>query len=133
MECPVVATNDVRYLKADDFDAHEARVCIHDSRVLADPRRPKRYSGEQYLRTEEEMVELFSDVPEALENSVEIARRCNLRITLGESYLPDFPVPAEHTVDSYLREVAFEGLEQRLHQLYGEQKANDEAFRRPYV
>ncbi|MDZ7787054.1 MAG: DNA polymerase III subunit alpha [Halofilum sp. (in: g-proteobacteria)] len=133
MECPVVATNDVRYLEADHFDAHEARVCIHDSRVLADPRRPKRYSGQQYLRTEEEMVELFSDIPEALENSVEIARRCNLKITLGESYLPDFPVPAEHTADSYLREVAFEGLDQRLHQLYGERKANDEEFRKPYV
>ncbi len=72
------------------------------TRVLAGPRRPKRYSDQQYLRTEEEMTELFSDIPEALENSVEIARRCNLRITLGESYLPDFPVPAEHTVGSYL-------------------------------
>ncbi len=133
MACPVVATNDVRYLAADDFDAHEARVCIHDSRVLADPRRPQRYSDQQYLRTEAEMGELFADIPEALENSVEIARRCNLKITLGESYLPDFPVPADHDVDSYLRQCAYDGLDERLHQLYGPERANDPGFRQPYL
>jgi DNA polymerase-3 subunit alpha len=133
MQCPVVATNDVRYLSAEDFDAHEARVCIHDGRVLADPRRPRHYSDQQYLRSADEMRELFADIPEALENSVEIARRCNLRITLGESYLPDFPVPAGHDVASYLRECAFGGLDQRLQQLYGAEAAADEETRRPYV
>ncbi|MEX1080900.1 MAG: DNA polymerase III subunit alpha [Halofilum sp. (in: g-proteobacteria)] len=133
MQCPVVATNDVRYLAQDDFDAHEARVAIHDGRVLADPRRPRRYSNQQHLRSPEEMVELFADVPEALENSVEIARRCNLKITLGESYLPDFPVPAEHTVDSYLRERSYVGLDQRLHTLYGDEAAANEETRQPYV
>lgn len=73
MNVPVVATNDVRFLKPTDFEAHETRVCIHDSRTLDDPRRPKRYSEQQYLKTPEEMAELFADIPEALENSVEIA------------------------------------------------------------
>jgi DNA polymerase-3 subunit alpha len=133
MACPVVATNDVRFLEADDFDAHEARVCIHDSRVLADPRRPRRYAAQQYLKSEAEMVELFGDIPEALENSVEIARRCNLRITLGESYLPDAPVPAGYTVDSYLTEVSYQGLDERLHQLFDATTAASEATRTPYV
>ena len=75
---PVVATNDVRFLSADDFNAHEARVCIHDWRVLSDTERPRHYSAQQYLRTPEEMADLFADAPEALANTVEIARRCNL-------------------------------------------------------
>jgi len=133
MECPVVATNDVRYVQAEDFDAHEARVCIHDGRVLADPRRPRRYSDQQYLRGEQEMQALFEDVPEALENTVEIARRCNLKITLGESYLPDFPVPPEHSVESYLAECSHAGLDERLRQLYGQGRAADEGIRQPYI
>ena len=72
----MVATNDVRFIRREDFEAHEARVCIHDGNTLDDPRRPKKYSEEQYLKSEEEMVALFSDLPEALENTVEIARRC---------------------------------------------------------
>ena len=75
LDCPVVATNDVQFLKADDFAAHEVRVCIHDGRTLDDPRRPKRYSQQQYLRSAEEMAELFADIPEALDNTVEIAKR----------------------------------------------------------
>ncbi len=133
MKCPLVATNDVRYLHPQDYDAHEARVCIHDGRVLADPRRPRRYSDQQYLRGADEMAELFADIPEALENTIEIARRCNLRITLGESHLPDFPVPAEKTVDEYLRERAHAGLEIRLRQLYDADTAADEATRQPYL
>ena len=93
---PVVATNDVRFLDREDFEAHEVRVCIHEGRTLDDPRRPRIYSEEQYLRTPAEMVELFADCPEALENSVEIAKRCNLELELGKNYLPDFPVPAGH-------------------------------------
>jgi DNA polymerase-3 subunit alpha len=90
---PVVATNDVRFLAREDFEAHEVRVCIHEGRTLDDPRRPRRFSEEQYLRTPAEMAVLFADIPEALENSVEIAKRCNLELSLGRSFLPDFPVP----------------------------------------
>ena len=91
---PVVATNDVRFLKPDDFESHEARVCIHDGTLLADKGRARRYTQQQFLRTPEEMAELFADVPEALANSVEIARRCSLVLKLGESRLPEYPVPA---------------------------------------
>ncbi|MDW2245168.1 PHP domain-containing protein, partial [Vibrio sp. 1287] len=90
-DLPVVATNEVVFLSADLFDAHEIRVAIHDGYTLEDPRRPKNYSPQQYLRTEEEMCELFADIPEALENSVEIAKRCNVTVRLGEYFLPAFP------------------------------------------
>ncbi len=116
---PVVATNDVRFLKPQDFEAHETRVCIRDGRTLNDPRRPHLYSEEQYLRTPEEMAELFSDIPEALENTVEIARRCNLELTLGQPCLPDFPVPAGLTPNDYFAEQARKGLEQRLARILG--------------
>ena len=89
---PVVATNDVRFLAPDDYEAHEVRVCIHEGRTLDDPRRPRHYSEEQYLRSPAEMALLFADCPEALENSVEIAKRCNLELNLGKSFLPAFPV-----------------------------------------
>ncbi|MBS0003308.1 MAG: DNA polymerase III subunit alpha [Thioalkalivibrio sp.] len=111
---PVVATNDVRFLEASDFEAHEARVCIHDGVVLADPRRPRRYSDQQYLRSPEEMAELFSDIPEALANSVAIARRCSVQLSLGQSVLPDFPVPDGRSVEEHLRVSAQEGLDARL-------------------
>jgi DNA polymerase III subunit alpha len=111
---PVVATNDVRFLLPSDFDAHEARVCIHDGRVLDDPRRPRDYTPQQYLRTPQEMGELFADLPEALENSVEIARRCNLSLTLGAPVLPEYPVPQGMTTDDYFRKVSREGLDTRL-------------------
>ncbi len=118
MNCPVVASNDVRFIHPDDFDAHEARVCIHEGRTLADPRRPNHYSAQQYLRSGDEMVELFEDIPEALANSVEIAKRCNLHITLGESVLPDFPVPEGMTESDYFRSKAGLGLEQRYTALF---------------
>jgi len=119
MGVPVVATNGVRFLERDQFEVHEARVCIHDGRTLQDPRRPRRYSREQYLRSPDEMAELFSDLPEALENTVAIARRCALQLRLGENFLPEFPVPAEHDTASFLRAEAERGLEERLRQLYG--------------
>ncbi|TNF33502.1 MAG: DNA polymerase III subunit alpha [Gammaproteobacteria bacterium] len=112
--CPVVATNDVRFLKPESFEAHEARVCIADSYVLEDPRRPRLYSEQQYLRSPEEMAELFSDIPEALANSVEIARRCSVQIGLGTYFLPKYPVPQGHTEDSFCREQAHAGLTERL-------------------
>ena len=113
-ECPVVASNDVRFLDRADFRAHEARVCIHDGRLLSDKRRVQRYSEEQYLKTPEEMAELFSDVPEALANSVEIARRCSLDLAFGQYYLPDFPTPQGEDIESFLALKAEEGLRARL-------------------
>ena len=113
-QTPVVATNDVRFLSPDDFEAHEARVCINAGRTLADPRRPKAYTPDQFLRSPPQMAELFADLPEALENSVEIARRCNLRLELGKSVLPDFPVPADESLDGFVRAQAGAGLDRRL-------------------
>jgi DNA polymerase III subunit alpha len=113
-QVPVVATNDVRFLSKEDYEAHEARVCIHDGYVLHDPRRPRLYSEEQYLRSPSEMIALFSDVPEAIENTLEIAKRCSLPIRLGESFLPNFPVPEGMTVETYLEEASQKGLEKRL-------------------
>ena len=114
---PLVATNDVRFVRKEDFEAHETRVCIQEGRALNDPRRSRRYSEEQYLKTPEEMRALFADVPEAIENSAAIARRCGLQLRLGEYFLPDFPVPAGHDVESWLREKSREGLELRLEKL----------------
>tara|TARA_R110001606_G_scaffold13274_3_gene57891 strand:+ start:1069 stop:4584 length:3516 start_codon:yes stop_codon:yes gene_type:complete len=114
MGIPVVATNDVRFLAREDFEAHEARVCIHDGNTLEDPRRPRKYSEQQYLKSAEEMAELFSDLPEALENSVEIARRCTLDMRLGKNFLPDFPIPDGLTIEQYFDKVSREGLEARL-------------------
>jgi DNA polymerase-3 subunit alpha len=114
LDLPVLASNDVRFLTQDDFEAHEARVCINQGRELADPKRPHDYSDQQYLKTPEEMAALFADLPEALENTVELAKRCNLELKFGTYYLPDFPVPDGHDLDSYIRELAREGLEQRL-------------------
>ncbi|MFN3785829.1 MAG: PHP domain-containing protein, partial [Thiothrix sp.] len=117
---PVVATNDVRFLAASDFNAHEARVCINSGHVLADPKRPKLYSPQQYLRTPAEMAELFADIPAALANTVEIAKRCNVSLTLGKNYLPQFPIPEGMTQAEYFCKVSQEGLEQRLDFLLGD-------------
>jgi len=112
---PVVATNDVRFLHRQEFDAHETRVCINASRILNDPRRPKLYSEEQYLRDNEEMVSLFEDIPEAITNTVEIAKRCNVQLTIGENVLPEFPIPEEMTPEEYMRQQSEQGLQRRLH------------------
>ncbi len=133
-ECdvPVVATNDVRFLKQSDFEAHEARVCIMEGRTLDDPRRPRAYSDQQYLRTPQEMAELFADIPEALENSVEIARRCTLELRLGENFLPDFPVPPGMSVDSFLQEQARSGLARRLERIIRPDAPDADAKRKVY-
>ncbi len=121
---PVVATNNVRFLNAvdpdvspSDFEAHEARVCIQRGETLDDPRRPKNYSEEQFLRSKEEMIELFSDVPEALINTVRIASKCNIDLELGKFYLPDFEVPKEHSREEYLRIISREGLYKRINDI----------------
>ncbi|MCO4203434.1 DNA polymerase III subunit alpha [Aeromonas taiwanensis] len=114
---PVVATNEVVFLGADDFDAHEIRVAIHDGYTLMDKRRPRRYSPQQYLRSQEEMCELFADIPEALENTVEIAKRCNVTVRLGEYFLPNFPT-GDMTTEDFLVMKSKEGLEERLEFLF---------------
>ena len=116
--CPVVATNDVRFITADAFEAHEARVCIHDGTVLDDSKRVRRYSHAQYLKSSEEMAQLFADIPSALSNSAEIARRCNVQLQLGEYFLPEYPVPEGMTQEMFFRKVSHEGLSERLEFLY---------------
>ena len=113
-QLPVVATNDVRFIKADEFEAHEARVCIHDGESLANPRRPRRYSSEQYLKSSAEMQALFSDIPEALANTAEIVKRCNVNIDLGQVHMPLFPLPDNTTESDYFRQRASTGLAKRL-------------------
>ena len=110
---PVVATHPVQFLDAEDFRAHEARVCIASGHILGDPRRPRRFTAEQYFKRQEDMAALFADIPQALENSIQIARRCNLAITLGKSRLPDFPTPAGISVEEHLRSEAHAGLKRR--------------------
>ncbi|NOX08289.1 MAG: DNA polymerase III subunit alpha [Gammaproteobacteria bacterium] len=129
---PVVATNDVHFIHVDDFEAHEARVCIHDGRTLDDTHRPHNYTSQQYLRSEEEMLALFDDLPEALENTVEIALRCNLELTLGKNYLPDFPVPEGLTMDAFFRAEAWAGLEKRLAVLFDPSSEGFTEQRKPY-
>ena len=114
---PVVATNQVVFLKQDDFEAHEIRVAIHDGFTLVDPRRPKTYSDQQYLRTEDEMIALFTDIPSAIQNSVEIAKRCNVTIRLNEYFLPNFPT-GDLSIEDFLVNVSVKGLEERLEFLF---------------
>ena len=130
-QIPVVATNDVMFLLPDNFDAHEIRVAIHDGFTLDDKRRPKLYSPEQYLRSEAEMCELFSDIPEALENSVEIAKRCNVTVRLGEYVLPEFPTDGME-INDYFIKVSEQGLEKRLKQLFDTEAENFSEIRKPY-
>ncbi len=110
---PVVATNEVVFLNEEDFDAHEIRVAIHDGFTLDDSRRPKRYSSQQYLKSQQQMSELFADLPEAISNTVEIAKRCNVTVRLGEYFLPKFPT-GEMSTEDYLVMRSREGLEERL-------------------
>jgi DNA polymerase III subunit alpha len=110
---PVVATHPVQFSEPDDFRAHEARVCIASGHILADQRRPRRFTPEQYFKRQEEMAKLFADIPQALANTLEIARRCNFSLELGKSRLPAFPTPAGVSVEDYLRQQAHAGLEKR--------------------
>ncbi|WP_028535766.1 DNA polymerase III subunit alpha [Paludibacterium yongneupense] len=115
---PVVATHPIQFMDTDDFKAHEARVCIAEGYTLSDKRRPRHFSECQSFLTQEAMQERFADLPEALANSVEIAKRCNINVQLGKNYLPDFPTPPGMTLDDYMIQQAREGLEVRLKALY---------------
>ena len=126
LDCPVVATNDVRFIRPDEFEAHEVRVCIHDGRTLDDPRRERRYSAEQYFKSPEEMAALFNDIPEAIENTVEIARRCSVKVGLGHYSLPNYHVPESYTPETLLFEIAGKGLTERFARM------DQEALARPF-
>ncbi|MEH6470313.1 MAG: DNA polymerase III subunit alpha, partial [Halopseudomonas sp.] len=115
--CPVVATNEVMFMRPEEFDAHEARVCINQGRVLADTRRPRGYSDQQYFRSSEEMCALFADIPSALANTLEIAKRCNIEIEIGKYYLPSYPIPEGLTMDEFFIDVSQKGLEMRLEKI----------------
>ncbi|KAF0813201.1 DNA polymerase III subunit alpha [Andreprevotia sp. IGB-42] len=125
LDLPAVATHPIQFMAPDDFKAHEARVCIAEGYVVSDKRRPRTFTEEQYFKTPDDMAALFHDLPQALENSVHIAERCNLSVVLGKNYLPDFPTPDGMTLDDYLVHLAKEGLEQRLALLYPDQEQRD--------
>ncbi len=115
---PVVATHPVQFLAREEFRAHEARVCIAEGEILANPRRTRRYTEQQYFKTQAEMAELFADLPCALENSVRIARQCSLTMQLGKAFLPDFPTPNGQPLDDYMKELAAAGLQERMLKLF---------------
>nr|MDP2192447.1 DNA polymerase III subunit alpha [Rhodoferax sp.] len=125
MKLPVVATHPVQFTLADDYEAHEARVCIAEGEILGNPRRVRRFTREQYFKSAAQMQALFADVPPALANTLEIARRCNLTLVLDDPQLPDFPTPEVNgqrmTPDDYFRHASHEGLKQRLLHLYPDQ------------
>ena len=131
-QCPLVATNEVMFIRQDDFEAHEARVCINQSRTLEDPKRPRDYSEYQYFRSSEEMCELFSDLPSAIENTMAIARRCNVEVDLGTYYLPKYPIPEGMSMDDFFRQVSEEGLEERLSVLFDRNAPDFAEKRKPY-
>jgi len=119
-QIPLVATNDAHFMRQEDFDAHEVRVCINEGRVLNDTRRVVHHTPQQYYKNSQEMIELFADIPSAIENTLLIAQRCNFVIRMGEYFLPDFPVPESETIESHLRNESFAGLEVVLHRRFPE-------------
>lgn len=132
-QLPVVATNNVRFLDREDFEAHEARVCIHRGWVLSDPHRVREYTEQQYFRTAEEMVQLFADIPSAIQNSVEIAKRCNVILKFHDVFLPNFPIPSSAlSRDDYFEKLSREGLEERLRVLYSQEDPAFQDLRKPY-
>ncbi|MBC8747990.1 MULTISPECIES: DNA polymerase III subunit alpha [Paraburkholderia] len=125
LKLPVVATHPMQFMTPDDFTAHEARVCISEGDILANPRRQKRFTAEQYFRSQQQMAALFADIPSALANTVQIAKRCNLTLELGKPKLPLFPTPDGMSLDDYLVQLSKEGLEKRLEQLYPDAAERD--------
>lgn len=131
-DVPLIAVNDVRFARAEDFDAHEVRVCIHDGYVLEDPNRPKRYTEQQYLRSQDDMAQLFADMPQVLANTLAVAQRCNLELTLGQNFLPDFPVPEGMTIASFFQHTSRQGLDERLRMIFDVTSPTFEQQAAPY-
>lgn len=129
-DLPVVATHPVQFLNVDDYRAHEARVCIAEGYTLDDKRRPKHYTEQQYFKTQDEMAQLFADIPSALTNTIEIAKRCNLVLELGINRLPLFPTPNNESLDQYLRDQASAGLRKRMLQLFPDDHVRTEKLQR---
>ena len=125
LNLPVVATHPVQFATADDYEAHEARICIAEGEILANQRRVRKFTREQYFKSSAQMEALFADVPSAIANTVEIAKRCNLTLVLGKPRLPDFPTPNGMPIDEYFRYASFEGLEERLRQLFPQESERD--------
>ena len=129
LKLPVVATHPVQFLTYDDYEAHEARVCISEGEILGNARRVRKFTREQYFKSSAQMQALFADVPSALANTLEIAKRCNLKLELGKPMLPDYPTPEVNGVcmaaDDYFRQTSFEGLEERLAHLYPQVEVRD--------
>jgi DNA polymerase-3 subunit alpha len=141
LKLPVVATHPVQFATSDDFEAHEARVCIAEGEILGNPKRVRRFTREQYFKSSAEMAALFADMPSAVANALEIAKRCSLTLTLGKPRLPDYPTPEVPTgvagatgrqrmpIDDYFRQLSQEGLEERLQQRFP--KEAERAAQRP--
>lgn len=125
LNLPVVATHPIQFLTADDYDAHEARVCIAGGEILANPRRVRRFTREQYFKSARQMQELFADLPSALANTAEIAKRCSLTLVLGKPQLPAFPTPNGMPAEEYFRFASFQGLEERLKHLFPDEARRD--------
>jgi DNA polymerase-3 subunit alpha len=122
LKLPVVATHPVQFTAEDDYESHEARVCISDGEILGNQRRVRRFTREQYFKSSAQMEALFADIPSAVANTLEIAKRCSLTLVLGKPQLPNFPIPLvdgrQMTVEEYFRHVSHEGLEERLAHLF---------------
>ena len=129
LQLPGVATQPIQFLRPDDFQAHEARVCIAGGEILANPRRVRRFTREQYFESAQQMQELFADVPSALANTVDIAKRCSLTLVLGKPQLPASPTPNGIPAEEYFRFASFEGLEERLKHLYPDEARRDKSGR----
>ncbi|MDP2257746.1 MAG: PHP domain-containing protein, partial [Polaromonas sp.] len=127
---PVVATHPVQFLTYEDYEAHEARVCISEGEILGNARRVRKFTREQYFKSSAQMAELFADLPSALANTLEIAKRCNLKLELGKAMLPEYPTPEVNGVrmppDEYFRYASFQGLEERLAHLYPNETVRNE-------
>ena len=118
LNLPVVATHPIQFFKPDDYESHEARVCIAEGEILGNAKRVRKFTRDQHFKTAAEMEQLFADIPSAIENTVEIARRCSLTLVLGKPQLPNFPVPEGMTEAEFFRQESYQGLEERLAHLY---------------
>ncbi|NDF45248.1 MAG: DNA polymerase III subunit alpha, partial [Betaproteobacteria bacterium] len=126
LNLPVVATHPVQFTQPDDYEAHEARVCISEGEILGNQRRVRKFTREQYFKSSAQMQTLFADIPSAIENTVEIARRCNLTLVLGKPQLPNYPTPNGMAIDEYFRFASHEGLKERLLHLYPDETKREQ-------